>query len=164
VTVLVGRHLGQAEHGVLAAQAVVVCLLAGVHATTGLATRLRRSELLEARGHDGVELLVLAPVSHHFVGVGAHELALETVEVRRLVLAGTCVRRAVEKNKTNVIIITCIDVVASGRGKRENCMIRAASLSPKTLFKYYDAVYQMIWRSLMDILYSRKMYSLMAEM
>jgi hypothetical protein len=36
---------------------------------------------------------VLAPVRHHFVGVGAHELALETVEVRRLVLAGTCVRK-----------------------------------------------------------------------
>jgi len=99
VTVLVGRHLGQAEHGVLAAQAVVVCLLAGVHATTGLTARLRRGELLEASGHDGVKLLMLAPVSHYFVGVGAHELALETVEVRCLVLTGTYVRRAGEENK-----------------------------------------------------------------
>jgi hypothetical protein len=93
VPVLVGRHLGQAEHGVLAAQAVVVRLLARVHATAGLAARLRRGELLEPGGHDRVEFLVLAPVRHHFVGVGAHELALETVEVRRLVLAGTCVRK-----------------------------------------------------------------------
>jgi len=92
VPVLVGRHLGQSQDGVLAAQAVVVRLLARVHATAGLAARLRRSELLEARGHDGVELLVLAPVSHHLVGVRAHELALQTVEVRRLVLAGTCER------------------------------------------------------------------------
>jgi len=115
VPVLVGRHLGQAEHGVLAAQAVVVRLLAGVHASTGLAACLRRGELLEASGHDGVKLLMLAPVSHHFVGVGAHELALETVEVRCLVLTGTYVRRAGEENKNrkkNVIIITGIDFVS----------------------------------------------------
>lgn len=87
-----GRHLGQSQDGVLAAQAVVVRLLARVHATAWLTAGLRRRELLEARGHDGVELLVLASVSHHLVGVRAHELALETVEVRRLVLAGTCER------------------------------------------------------------------------
>jgi len=76
VPVLVRGHLGQAEHGVLAAQAVVVRLLARVHAPARLAARLRRRELLEARGHDRVQLLVLASVRHHLVGVRAHELAL----------------------------------------------------------------------------------------
>lgn len=89
VPVLVRRHLGQPEHGVLAAETVVVGLFAGVHATAGLAARLCRRELLEARGHDRVQFLVLAPVRHHFVGVRAHELALQTMEMRRLVLAGT---------------------------------------------------------------------------
>lgn len=88
--VLVRRHLGQPEHGVLTAQTVIVRLFARVHATARLSASLCGRELLEARGHDRVQLLVLPPVRHHFVGVRAHELALETVEVRRLVLAGTC--------------------------------------------------------------------------
>jgi len=84
------RHLRQTEHGVLTAQTVVVGLFARVHATARLAARLGGRELLEARGHDRVQFLMLAPVRHHLVGVRAHELALETVEVRRLVLAGAC--------------------------------------------------------------------------
>ena len=46
-------HLRQAEHGVLAAEAVVVRLLARVRARLRVAG-LRRRELLEARRHDGV--------------------------------------------------------------------------------------------------------------
>lgn len=57
------------------------------------ATRLRRRKLLEARGVDGVPLLVLPAVRHHLVGVRAHEIALEAMEVRRLVLLLACEER-----------------------------------------------------------------------
>lgn len=72
----------------MAAQAVVVRLLLVVGAGIDVAV-LRRGELLEAGGHDRVQFLVLPPVGNHLVGVGAHELALEAVEVRRLVLKST---------------------------------------------------------------------------
>jgi len=85
VAVLVGGHLGQSEDGVAALEAVVVRLLVGVRALVD-AARLRRRELFEAGRQDRVGLLVLAPVGHHFVRVGAHKVALEAVEVRRLVL------------------------------------------------------------------------------
>lgn len=71
----------------MTAETVVVRLLARVRARLRV-TGLRRGELLEAGRHDGVELLVLPPVRHHLVGVRAHELALEAVEVGGLVLHG----------------------------------------------------------------------------
>ena len=86
---LVGLHLAEAEDGVLALAAVVVRLLAVVRAPRHRA-ELRRRELLEAGGHDGVELLVLAPVRNHLVGVRAVVVALQAVEVARALLICTC--------------------------------------------------------------------------
>ena len=89
MAVLVGGHLSQSEHGVAALEAVVVRLLVGVR--TGVdATRLRRSEFFKSGRQDRIRLLVLASVSHHFVRVRAHKVALEAVKVRRLVLHCTC--------------------------------------------------------------------------
>lgn len=89
VAVLVRRHLTEPQHRVLALDAVVVGLLPVVAAALQLAALAGR-ELLEAGLRDRVELCMLPPVSHHLVGVRAHELALEAVEVRRLVLALVC--------------------------------------------------------------------------
>lgn len=83
--VLVGLHLAEAEDGVLALPAVVVGLLAVVAAPAHRA-ELGGRELLEAGGHDGVELLVLPAVGHHLVGVRAVVVALEAVEVARALL------------------------------------------------------------------------------
>ena len=69
--------------------AVVVGLLAVVAAARGGAV-LGGGELLEARGQDGVQLLVLPPVRHHLVGVGAVVVALQAVEVARALLICTC--------------------------------------------------------------------------
>lgn len=88
VAVLVSGHLGQAENGEAALEAVVVCLLVGVRAAVDAAV-LRRRELLESGGQDRVGFLVLPPVGHHFVRVRAHKVALETVEVRRFILHRT---------------------------------------------------------------------------
>ncbi len=49
--------------------------------------------LLEAGGHDAVELLVLAPVCHHLVGVRAVVVALQAVEVARALLVRACAQR-----------------------------------------------------------------------
>ena len=89
VSVLVGLHLGQAQHGVLAFPAVVVGLLPGVTAPVDGAV-LGGGELLEACSQDAVQLLMLSTVSHHFVGVGAVIVALETVEMTGTLLIGTC--------------------------------------------------------------------------
>ena len=64
---------------------MVVCLFAAVLTVVG-ATVLTRSELLEASCLDRIEFLVLPSVCHNFIRVRAHELALQTVEVRCLVL------------------------------------------------------------------------------
>lgn len=88
VAVLVRRHLRQAQHRVLALEAVVVRLLRVVVAALDAAV-LRRRVLLEAGRIDAVQLGVLPPVRHHLVGVRAHELALEAVEVRSLVAAAS---------------------------------------------------------------------------
>ena len=82
---LVRLHLAEPQDGVLALAAVVVRLLAVVRAPRHRA-ELRRRELLEAGGHDRVELLVLPPVRHHLVGVRAVVVALEAVEMRRALL------------------------------------------------------------------------------
>ena len=68
---------------------MVVGLLAVVAAARGGAV-LRGGELLEARGQDGVQLLVLPPVRHHLVGVRAVVVALQAVEVARALLICTC--------------------------------------------------------------------------
>ncbi len=96
MSVLVRLHLRQAEHCVLALPAVVVRLLAVVRALRRgrgrvgrpqrAAARLRRRELVEARRHDGVQLLVLAPVGHHLVRVRAVVVALQAVEVAAALL------------------------------------------------------------------------------
>ncbi len=54
--------------------------------------------LLEASGHDAVELLVLAPVCHHLVRVRAVVVALQAVEVARALLVRACAHR----QKTNI--------------------------------------------------------------
>jgi hypothetical protein len=46
--------------------------------------------LFEASGHDAVELLMLAPVCHHLVGVRAVVVALQAVEVARALLIRAC--------------------------------------------------------------------------
>lgn len=79
---------------------MVVRLFSGVHATARLPARLGWREFLESRGHDRIQLLVLAPVGHHLVSVRAHKFALQTMEVRRLVLTGTYTWR---KKKTTLI-------------------------------------------------------------
>ena len=89
VSVLVGLHLGEAEDCVLTLSAVVMGLLPIVTAA-GRGTILGGSELLEARGQDGVQLLVLPPVRYHLVGIGAVVVALQAVEVARALLICTC--------------------------------------------------------------------------
>lgn len=89
VSVLVRCHLTQSHDCVLTVQTVVVRLLAGMDALA-LCAALGRGELLEASGHDGVKLLMLASVRDYLVGVRADKVALETVEVRRFVLSGAC--------------------------------------------------------------------------
>ena len=84
---LVRGHLTEAQHGVVALEAVVVRLLLVVVAGGDVAG-LRGRELLEARRVDGVPLLVLAAVRHHLVGVRAVVVALQTVEVTRALLVG----------------------------------------------------------------------------
>ena len=89
MSVLVGLHLGQAQHSVLALPAVVVGLLPGVTAAVDGAV-LGRGELLEACSQDAVQLLMLSTVGDHFVGVGAVIVALQTVEMTGTLLIGTC--------------------------------------------------------------------------
>ena len=86
--VLVGLHLRESQHRVLTLLAVVVSLLPVVRAPAGVA-ELGGRVLLEAGGHDGVQLLVLPPVGHHLVGVGAVIVALEAVKVTRALLGFT---------------------------------------------------------------------------
>lgn len=93
--VLVRLHLRQAQDGVLTLPAVVVRLLAVVAAPRGGA-ELGGGELLEAGGHDGVQLLVLASMSHHLVGVRAEVVALEAVEMTRTLLVCTCIMLNIE--------------------------------------------------------------------
>ena len=59
-------------------------------------TRLGRCELLETRSVDRVTLLVLPAMRHHLVGVGAHEVALEAMEMRRLVLLLPCGKKKLD--------------------------------------------------------------------
>lgn len=55
------------------------------------ATWLGRRELLKACSVDGVAFLVLPAVRYNLVGVGAHEVTFEAVEMRCLVLLLPCV-------------------------------------------------------------------------
>lgn len=50
-----------------------------------IAAVLARGVLFKAGCSDIVHLGMLAPMGHHFVGVGAHEVTLNAVEVRRLI-------------------------------------------------------------------------------
>ena len=86
--VFVSLHLGQAQHGVLTLSAVVMGLFPVVNAG-GHAAVLGRRVLLEPSSHDRVHLLVLLPVGHHLVGVGAVVVALQAVEVAGALLVGT---------------------------------------------------------------------------
>ena len=69
--------------------AVVMSLLPVVTAAGGGAV-LGGGELLEARSQDAVQLLMLPSVGHHFVGVSAVIVALQTVEMTGTLLIGTC--------------------------------------------------------------------------
>ena len=60
---------------------MVVGLLAVVGAGDASLAQLVAGVLLESGCHDGVELLVLAPVPDDLVGVGAVVVALEAVEM-----------------------------------------------------------------------------------
>ena len=83
---LVRLHLTEPEHCILALVAVVVGLLPVVGAPAAAGAVLRRRVLLEARGHDVVQLLVLPAMGHHLVGVRAGVVALEAVEVAAALL------------------------------------------------------------------------------
>lgn len=83
-------HLTQAKHSVLTTKAVVMGLLARVLTRIWLSTGLRRSEFFKSSRHDGIGFLMLPPMSHHFIGIRAHEVALEAMEMRCFVLAGGC--------------------------------------------------------------------------
>lgn len=89
MSVFVCRHLRKPQHGIVALQAVVVRLLPAVLAVDHLALLARR-ELFESRRLNRVELLVLSSVSHHFVRVGANEVAFEAMKVGGFVLSRTC--------------------------------------------------------------------------
>ena len=67
---------------------MVVGLLAVVAAARGGAV-LRGGELLKARGQDAVQLLMLSPVGHNFVGISAVIVTFQTVEMARTFLIGT---------------------------------------------------------------------------
>ena len=79
------RHLTQAQHRVVALEAMVVRLFLVVVAGS-YGAWLRGCELLETSGVDRVSLLVLATMGDHFVGIRAHKVALHAVEVGRFVL------------------------------------------------------------------------------
>lgn len=78
--VLVPLHLGQAQNGELTLAAMVVSLLAVVGAPSDRA-ELGRGVLFEAGRHDGVELLVLPTMGHHFIGVRAIIVAFQAMKV-----------------------------------------------------------------------------------
>lgn len=78
--VFVSLHLGQAQNGELALAAMVMSLFA-VMGTPSDRAKLGRGVLLEAGRHDGVELLVLPSMGHHFVGVGAVVVAFQAMKV-----------------------------------------------------------------------------------
>ena len=80
MAIFVAFHLGEPQDGVLTLGAVVVGLLPIVGASP-YRTKLRGSVFFEAGGHDGVQLLVLASVGHHFVGIRAIVVAFQTMEV-----------------------------------------------------------------------------------
>jgi len=80
MAIFVAFHLGEPQDGVLTLCAVVVGLLPIVGASP-YRTKLRGSVFFKAGGHDGVQLLVLASVGHHFVGIRAIVVAFQTMEV-----------------------------------------------------------------------------------
>lgn len=80
MSVFVGAHLCQPQHGVLTAKTVVVRLFAAMLAVLD-AAHLTRSEFFESSRLDTVQFLMLASVGHHFVCVGANEFAFQTVEM-----------------------------------------------------------------------------------
>ena len=80
MAIFVAFHLGEPQDGVLTLCAVVVGLLPIVGASP-YRTKLRGRVFFKARGHDGVQLLVLASVGYHFVGIRAIVVAFQTMEV-----------------------------------------------------------------------------------
>ena len=80
MAIFVAFHLGEPQDGVLTLCAVVVGLLPIVGASP-YRTKLRGRVFFKARGHDGVQLLVLASVGHHFVSIRAIVVAFQTMEV-----------------------------------------------------------------------------------
>ena len=80
MAIFVAFHLRESQDGILTLGAVVVGLLPVV-GTSSYRTKLRGSVFLETRCHDGVELLVLATMSHHFVGVRAVVVTFQTMKV-----------------------------------------------------------------------------------
>ena len=88
MAIFVALHLGEPQDGVLTLGAVVVGLLPIVGASP-YRTKLRGRVFFKARGHDGVQLLVLASVGHHFVGIRAIVVAFQTMEVAAWLLGIT---------------------------------------------------------------------------
>lgn len=91
MTIFVSRHLTQTEYSVLTTEAVIVSLLTGMYTRVWLAAGLRRRVLLESGRVNRIQFVVLSTMGHHFVGVRADELTLQTVKMRRFVLAFSCV-------------------------------------------------------------------------
>lgn len=84
---LVGCQLGPGEDAAIAGDAVVVRVPQGVGAGRRVAS-LVAGHLAEAGGAHVVLAKVQPPVGNHLVGIGAHIVALATVEVRRLLSRG----------------------------------------------------------------------------
>lgn len=66
---------------------MVVGLFLAVDTLGLVATTFARWELLEASSLDGVKFLMLPTMGDDLVGVSAHEVTLQAVEVRCLVLS-----------------------------------------------------------------------------
>lgn len=80
VPVLVGLHLTEPQHSILALSAVVVGLLPIVGAALRVAV-LGGGVLLEPSRHDAVQLLMLPPVSYHLISIRAIIVTLQTMEM-----------------------------------------------------------------------------------
>lgn len=80
MAIFVAFHLRESQDGILTLGAMVMGLLPVV-GTSPYRTELRGRVFFEARRHDGVQLLVLATVGHHFVGVRAIVFTFQTMKV-----------------------------------------------------------------------------------
>ena len=80
MAIFVTCHLRESQNSILTLRTVIVGLLPIV-GTSPYRTKLCGSVFFETRCHDGIELLVLATMSHYFVGVCAVVVTFQTMKV-----------------------------------------------------------------------------------